>query len=40
MRLRVENQNDFNRDKKIKSPAEIIKVLQASVMIGNVQKGH
>ena len=40
MRLRVENQNDFNKDKEIKSPAEIIKVLQASKMIGNKQEGH
>ena len=40
MRSRVENQNDFNRNKEIKSPVEIIKVLQASEMIGNGQEGH
>ena len=40
MRLRVENQNDFNKDKKIKSSTEIIKVSQASEMIGNGQEGH
>ena len=40
MRLRVENQNDFNRDKEIKSSAEIIKVSQASEMIGNGREGH
>ena len=40
MRLRVENQNDFNRNKEIKSPVEIIKVSQASEMIGNRQERH
>ena len=40
MRSRVENQNDFNRDKEIKSSAEIIKVSQASKIIENGQEGH
>ena len=40
MRSRVENQNDFNKNKEIKSPVEIIKVSQASEMIGNGQEGH
>ena len=40
MRSRVENQNDFNKDKEIKSSAEIIKVLWASKIIGNRQEEH